>query len=292
MAASLPVETVSFHVWQPCNMHCEFCFATFRDVRSTVLPTGHLTERDALTAVDMLVSAGFRKVTFAGGEPLLCPWLLQLVRLAKHRGAQTCIVTNGSLLSPAVLSEYATCLDWLVLSVDSLDSQTLTQIGRTTKGRPIGVEGYLSLCKQVAAAGIRLRINTVVSRVNLREDMSAFIRQVQPVRWKVMQVLPVHGQNSIKVDPYLISEEEFAHFIARHQRCLPVETALIVETNDDLVGSYAMLDPAGRFFDNTRGWYTYSESILDIGVAEAISQVSISRDKFLARGGDYYLPTA
>jgi radical S-adenosyl methionine domain-containing protein 2 len=191
-----------------------------------------------------------------------------------------------------MLSDYAPCLDWLVLSVDSLDPQTLTQIGRTTKGRPIGVEGYLSLCRQVADAGVRLRINTVVSRVNLREDMSAFIRQVKPVRWKVMQVLPVRGQNSIKVDPYIISEEEFAYFIARHERSLPVETALIVETNDDLVGSYAMLDPAGRFFDNTRGWYTYSESILDIGVAEAISQVSISRDKFLARGGDYYLPTA
>ncbi|MEH1166888.1 viperin family antiviral radical SAM protein [Micromonospora sp. CPCC 205539] len=290
MDYSPPVETVSFHVWQPCNMHCKFCFATFNDVRSTVLPAGHLTRSQALEAVELLVLAGFRKVTFAGGEPFLCPWLDELVRMAKQHGAQTCVVTNGSLLSAELLRKYEQALDWLVLSVDSLATPTLREIGRMTRGRPMDAEKYLALCRLVDVTDVSLRVNTVVSRANLDEDLSEFIRLVRPVRWKVMQVLPVRGQNSGKVEPYLVSDEEFEAYVARHRPLVADSTALIVETNDDLIGSYAMLDPAGRFFDNTRGCYHYSESILDVGVPRAISQVSISRAKFVSRGGHYYLP--
>ena len=30
--------SVNFHLWEPCNMRCRFCFATFQDVKQTVLP--------------------------------------------------------------------------------------------------------------------------------------------------------------------------------------------------------------------------------------------------------------
>ena len=40
--------------------------------------------------------------------------------------------------------------------------------------------------------------------VNWREDMSAFVRRVQPERWKVFQVFPIGGQNDDAVDDLLI----------------------------------------------------------------------------------------
>ncbi|MCG9129774.1 hypothetical protein JT359_19465 [Candidatus Poribacteria bacterium] len=51
--------------------------------------------------------------------------------------------------------------------------------------------------------------------------------------------------------------------------------------------SYAMVDPAGRFFDNSKGSHTYSEPILKIGIREAIKQVSINYDMFNQRKGNY-----
>ncbi|MCG5211957.1 hypothetical protein [Streptosporangium sp. KLBMP 9127] len=62
---------------------------------------------------------------------------------------------------------------------------------------------------------------------------------------------------------------------------------IIPEDNEAMTGSYAMVDPAGRFFDALGHGYTYSDSILQVGVGEAISQITINRKKFLARGGLY-----
>lgn len=285
---SVPVETVNFHLWQPCNMRCGYCFATFRDVRGSVLPDGHLPAEEAERIVAELVGAGFQKITFAGGEPLLCPWLGDLVRTAHEAGAVTALVTNGSLLDQSKLDELSDVLDWVTISVDSLRPPTLQATGRTTKGRAMTADAYRRLCHEVTGRGLRLKINTVVSAVNWLEDMTRFIETVRPERWKVLQVLPVQGQNSDKVDPFVISPEQFDDFAGRHISVRDRGISLVFEDNDAMRGSYAMVDPAGRFFDAISPWgYTYSEPILTVGVAEAISQIFISRDRFLARGGRY-----
>lgn len=284
----VPVETVNFHLWQPCNMSCLFCFATFRDVRRTVLPQGHLDRRDAERVVRLLAEAGFSKITFAGGEPLLCPWLPDLVELACDLGVTTALVTNGSLLDEAMLDRLAGTLEWITVSIDSLRPRTLRSLGRATAGRVMDEAGYLALCRRIRERGFRLKVNTVVTSRNWREDLSGFIVAAGPERWKVFQVLPVEGQNSRKVDPLLITPEQFESFISRHLHVELAGIALIPEDNDAMTGSYAMVDPAGRFFDAVEpGGYRYSEPILRVGVHRALSQVTVSRAKFLARGGLY-----
>ncbi|HEX2313858.1 MAG TPA: viperin family antiviral radical SAM protein [Thermomonospora sp.] len=284
----VPVETVNFHLWQPCNMSCHFCFATFRDVRRSVLPDGHLGRADAERVVTRLAAAGFRKITFAGGEPLLCPWLPELVDLAHGLGVTTAVVTNGSLLDEPALRRLAGVLDWITISVDSVRPPTLRLLGRSTAGRVTTEAEYLALCRRVRDLGFRLKVNTVVNARNWREDMGDFVVAARPERWKVFQVLPVEGQNSRKVDPLLITPEQFDSFVARHLRVELRGIPLIPEDNDAMTGSYAMVDPAGRFFDavDPHG-YTYSDPILEVGVHRAISQISVSRAKFLARGGLY-----
>jgi radical S-adenosyl methionine domain-containing protein 2 len=281
------IEAVNFHVWQPCNMRCGFCFGSFRDVRREVLPDGHLARADALSVVALLAEAGFQKITFSGGEPFLCPWLSELLQAAKRGGMTTAVVTNGSLLTSDVLARLQGLLDWMALSIDSLDEQALRATGRMTAGRPLSVEDYLACCHAATRFGTRLKINTVVTSVNWSEDLSELILLIRPERWKVMQVLPVEGQNSAAVKWLVVTDEQFDAFVTRHRHVERSGIALIAESNDDMIGSYAMVDPAGRFFDNTRGAYTYSDPILACGVSAAMKQVRISREKFLTRGGRY-----
>lgn len=179
--STVPVETVNFHVWQPCNMRCSFCFARFRDVRSGVLPEGHLTQGQALTVVALLAEAGFQKITFAGGEPFLCPWLLDLIARAKNDGMTTSVVTNGSLLTSDVLSRLPGLLDWLVMSIDSADPGTLRRTGRVTASRPLSAFEYVALCRGATRNNIRLKINTVVTQENWHEDLTTFILAARPL---------------------------------------------------------------------------------------------------------------
>lgn len=78
------IPSVNYHLWEPCNMRCKFCFATFQDVKHSILPKGHLPKEQAIEVILQLAEIGFEKITFAGGEPTLCPWLPELIATAKE----------------------------------------------------------------------------------------------------------------------------------------------------------------------------------------------------------------
>jgi hypothetical protein len=51
-----------------------------------------------------------------------------------------------------------------------------------------------------------------------------------------------------------------------------------------------MIDPIGRFFQNTQGIYKYSNPIQEGGIWEALRQVGFSWKKLVKRGGsDYFV---
>lgn len=281
------IPSVNFHLWEPCNMRCKFCFATFQDVKKTILPKGHLPKDQAIQVVKQLAEFGFEKITFAGGEPTLCPWLDELIITAKNTGMTTMIVTNGTKLSEDFLSSNKDSLDWIALSVDSVNPQTNLEIGRAISGkRELSFEDYKSLIERIRTNGYGLKINTVVNALNVHEDLSALIQYAQPKRWKILQVMPVSGQNDGKIDDLLVSHDAFESFVKRHEH-LSENTTVVPESIDLIRGSYAMVDPAGRFFDSTEGKYLYSQPILEVGVRNSLGQVSIDSNKFMNRQGLY-----
>jgi radical S-adenosyl methionine domain-containing protein 2 len=279
--------SVNFHVWESCNMRCKFCFATFQDIKQSILPTGHLSEEKAIRIVQELANFGFQKITFAGGEPTLCPWLPELIKTAKQAGMTTMIVTNGSRMDNAFLETNKSFLDWIAISIDSLNSETNQVIGRTIAGKkPLTLDHYKSIIEHVKNYGYGLKINTVVNSKNFNEDITAFIRFANPRRWKIFQVLPISGQNDNSIDDFKISVSDFYRFVSKHQELADI-TDMVSETNTQIVGSYAMVDPAGRFFDNIMGCHRYSQPILEVGVTEALKGVEYDFKKFTSRGGIY-----
>jgi len=278
------IPSINFHLWEPCNMRCKFCFATFQDVKQTILPKGHLPEADALKVVEQIAAAGFEKITFAGGEPLLCKWLPNLIKKAKQLGMTTMIVTNGSKLTDAFLKENTAYLDWIAVSVDSLEDENNIKIGRAITGKtPLSKAFYYDLVDNIKKYGYDLKINTVVNKVNYKDNLTEFIKYANPQRWKVLQVLPIVGQNDAKIDEFKITDAEYTHFLNTHEA---VKT-IVPESNDEIKGSYVMVDPAGRFFDNAQGTHNYSKPILEVGIQEALETMNYDFEKFRKRGGIY-----
>ena len=283
----LPIPSVNFHLWQPCNFRCAFCYARDFDHVKGVLPKGHLPKPLALKLVDQLAEAGAEKITFAGGEPTLCPWLPELVYRAHQLGLTTMVVTNGSRLTPEYLQRFGRALDWVVLSIDSLSENVNANIGRREGGRAMSEADYRYMVKTVKEAGIRLKINTVVTRKNLDEYMGEFIAEVGPERWKVLQMLPIAGENDACLDAYAISVDEFESFLAAHTDC-HAHTTVVPERNDAMTNTYLMVDPAGRFSSNATGRLQTSPPILDVGVATALATLPpIDVTAFEERGGRY-----
>ena len=287
MDISTQIPSVNFHLWKPCNMKCRFCFATFQDVGQEDLPDGHLPRKESLAVVEALAKAGFDKINFAGGEPILCPWLPDLIRRARELEFTTSIVTNGSFVTPEWLGRVDGCLDWAALSIDTVDPEKLKRMGRTTRTGPMSESDYLRVMDMLRQRGIRLKVNTVVTRINYNEDLAGFIAKAGPERWKLLQVLQVRGQNDGLVDNLVITSEEFARYVARNRYVESRGIVVVPESNDLMTGSYVMVDPAGRFFDNVAGTHAYSRPINQVGVDVALREVSVDPDKFRSRDGLY-----
>ncbi len=270
-------ETASFHIVKPCNMKCKFCYATFNDFKAPK----QLSRDEAFRILRKLKNAGLQKITFAGGEPMLYKHLDDCIEYAKMIGLTTSIITNGSLITYEWLHKMKGQLDWIGISIDSLNPDTLIKIGRTTKNDSI--THYFDLVISIKEMGFKLKINTVVNSYNYNEDLNSFIEWAQPERWKVFQALKVEGQNEKQFDEIKVSEDQFNSFLKRHKN----QKSLVPENNEAMTGSYLLIDPLGRLFENSAGKHTYSRTLADNKVEDCVSDIKLDREMFIKRGGIY-----
>lgn len=266
-------NSVNLHFWPYCNMNCKYCFANFSHIKIT------LSKKDWFEIILQLADFGIRKVNFVGGEPTLCPFLGELIIYSKNLELITGIVSNGTRISQQFIEQYGNSIDWIGLSLDSGNEITQQMLGR---GDGFHVRNTIKKSKMIKDTGIKLKINSVITRLNVNEDMSKVMDKIHPDRWKVFQVLAIEGQNNENVKDLKITTSEFLDFIRRHEKFNP-----IAEDNDAMLESYIMVDPMGRFYQNSGEAYNYSMPILEVGVLRAINQVVYDHAKFIERGGIY-----
>ena len=198
------------------------------------------------------------------------------------------MVSNGSGVNDAWLDGLAGSLDILAISIDSKDADILRKIGRVVNGKaPMSEADYLVIGEGVRARGIRLKVNTVVNHYNVGEDFRSFISAMKPERWKIFQALPVVGQNDLRFYEFAINQDEFERYVERNRSVERDGVKVVPENNELMTGSYLMIDPMGRFFDDTKGEHTYSRPILEVGVERALQDINVYPERFIERGGLY-----
>lgn len=266
-------ETASFHIVKPCNMKCKFCYATFEDLENVK----QMSLENAKIVVKKLKDAGVEKITFAGGEPLLYKHIEELISYSKEIGLVTSIITNGILLSVDLLKRLQGKLDWVGVSIDSVNWETNQKIGRFQGSEQTQ---YYSLVYNIKTLGFKLKINTVVNKYNESEDLYKFINYAQPSRWKIFDTLRVEGQNDKEFNE--IKSTNFYGFVDRN-----IHTSMVVEDNESMIGSYLLIDPFGRLFENSQGKHTYSRSLIWNQIDDCLYDIKLDRDMFIKRGGIY-----
>lgn len=267
-AGTIPTA-VNLHFTRACNAKCRFCYAHFHAHRDVLSPA------EWAVIIEQIASLGVTKVNFVGGEPTLSKDLHVMLAAARRLGLTTSIVSNGFRLQP-VLEQWGHLLDWVGLSIDAADDGTNERLGR---GRIL--ESSLALLELARAKGCRTKINTVVTSETVEASFASVLERHRPDRWKVFQVLPIAGENDDASDLF-IDAAAFTRYLERHAAWEPVG-----EDNDDMTGSYLMVNPEGRFFDNVGGALHASDPILDVGVEAALAQVRVVVDRFVERGGLY-----
>jgi len=285
---------INWHITEACNYRCRYCYAKWdkvSDQRELIHDQAHSTKlleelaaffRPGNSRNPLSRALDWRslRLNLAGGEPLLYRReVLHIAHEARRLGFAVSIITNASRLDHDLMGELADLLSVLGISIDSADARRNQQIGRVDRH---GHHPETAALTQVVAFGrelnpaLRLKINTVVNALNHSEDMAPLLRTLAPEKWKVLRMLP-----SV-TDELAVSTIQFNAFVSRHRSAgLP----MYVEDNTDMRESYIMIDPGGRFFQNspTRRGYHYSPPILDIGAAAAFDHIQLSPARYLQR---------
>ncbi len=292
--SSVDELVINWHVTEACNFRCRYCYAQWdkapdpRELFHDEAASRQLLEQLAAyfspnncsNPLHNMLGWSSLRLNFAGGEPLLYGRrILWLARQARSLGMSVSIITNGSLLTRDRIDELAPLLTVLGVSIDSADVTIARDIGRRDRqGRVLDLDELqqgLRFAREINPA-LHLKLNTVVSALNHREDMSALIGAIGPDRWKVLRMLP-----SV-TDALAVTAETFDRFVDRH-RCMGLP--MFVEDNHDMCQSYIMIDPHGRFFQNAPSLkgYRYSRPILEVGVGNAFVQIEFEADGFASR---------
>ena len=226
---------------------------------------------------------------------MLHPHLEAWIVAAKSCGLTTSIVSNGTKMTEEWLTKIRPHLDWLGLSIDASNDEMHALMGRGLKGEiASGFSRHLERSKEVwqiaRELGYGLKLNTVVTSVNADDDMSELVGFLKPHRWKIFRVLRIEGENDGRVEPLLISRNQFDDYMTRHRRSLQdfEGTHIVAEDNEDMLGTYAMIDPQGMVYTNLNSRYRYSkQSAVEIGFSAAWAQVvdGFSDIGFEKRGG-------
>ena len=281
---------INYHVTEVCNYSCKFCYAKWD--RPNEL---HANDNSAELMLEKLASYFFDvnskqvkavfpyktvRINFAGGEPLILKKrFAQLIMKAKSLGFNLSLITNGHYLTNSFINNYGAMFSMIGISFDSQYMTTREDIGRIDrKDNSFGTHDLIKAVKQLRKVNpsITIKINTVVNSLNYQESFEQLIAEIKPEKWKVFQVLPVLNDN------LLISDEQFAVFVNHHAS---LKEVMVAEDNEAMTTSYLMINPQGRFYQNssTQNGYIYGDLILDVGVEKALEVCQINWETFASR---------
>jgi radical S-adenosyl methionine domain-containing protein 2 len=273
-------RVINFHVTNPCNYACRYCFGKFEGERLPLAHALRIVDGIADYLRDSSVSQG--RINLAGGEPLLYPALDGLIEAIHQKGLAVSVITNGSLLTPARIEAWKSKVACVGLSVDALTPTVNRAIGRCRGGETLGLSHWTALAEACRRCRIPLKINTVVSRLNLAEDLRPLYRACQPQRIKLLRMHLVEGVND-PARPLAVTDGEFRDFCLRHAEFAP---RTVREDKGSMEDSYLMVAPDGRVLLNHRGVYQDYGSCLQVPFSTIAARLPLDRAKYAARYGE------
>ncbi|KAF8577317.1 hypothetical protein K439DRAFT_1649119 [Ramaria rubella] len=213
-----------------------------------------------------------KKLNISGGEPFLKPEFIGEIFFhfcKEELHLESCsIVNNDSKVKEKWLDTYG-----------HFDAEVNIKLGRSEKNGTAKHVGHVfqvaDWCKQ---RGIKLKINSVITKLNWEEDMNASIEELDPVRWKNTGT----ESGSLRdARDLVITDEQFQAFLERHES----KKSLLPEDNKAMQDSYLLLDKELRFLNCEGGTKRPGRSVLKVGVQEALKDTGFDNSAFLDRGG-------
>ena len=212
------MNIVSWNVTNACNMYCAHCY---RDAGCKA--EDELSTEQAKKLLTEIKRAGFQIMIFSGGEPLMRPDILELVKFADGLGLFPVFGTNGTLITPQMARDLkAAGARAMGISLDSLDAAKHDKF----RSFPGGWQGAVDGMKNCKAAGLPFQIHTTVMDWNAPEleDMIDFAVEIGARAHHFFFLVPTGRAATIEEESLRPEQDEdVLTRIMKKQQTVPIE---------------------------------------------------------------------
>ncbi len=200
MNSDFKLTVAVWEVTRGCNLRCKHCGNASAKPRSD-----ELTTAEAKMMIDDLLDLGCRQFCLTGGEPLIRPDLIEVIKYISSKEARIGLITNGLLLSPSRLQSLVDAgVNSLGISVDG-DRETHNMI----RCCPDAYDRAMAAIKLASSVpGLKVAAVTAVSRMNLDrlEAIKSALIDAGCADWRIQMIQPT-GRMASHADMVLTREE-------------------------------------------------------------------------------------
>ena len=183
------IDYLRLSITDRCNLRCVYCMPEDKVYENNLI-NDTLSFNDYKFIINGLSQVGIKKIKFTGGEPLLYPHLIELIKYAHYECNidDISITTNGIGLNEIAYELKRSGLKSVNISLDSLKSYKYKSI--TRGGNLTDVLKSINRCLEL---GIKVKINCVVIKRFNDDEVYDFIEMANyyPIDVRFIELMPL-----------------------------------------------------------------------------------------------------
>lgn len=227
-----------------CNIQCRFCERKINDTENRPgVAAAVITPEEALDVIERALQL-CPDITVAGiagpGDTLATSYALDTFRLVKEKYPKLlkCMSTNGLLLAEKADEVIEAGIDSLTVTVNAVDPEIEAQINSTivyhgkkyegTEAAEILIKNQLEGIRKVSAAGITVKVNTVLVPGINDDHIETVARTVSEAGATIYNIIPLIPQHELadvreptcpEIDGARTKAEKYIDVFRHCQRC-------------------------------------------------------------------------
>jgi MoaA/NifB/PqqE/SkfB family radical SAM enzyme len=240
------------------------------------------SREEAVRVLTRILSWGPKSITFGGGDPLIHSWIDDLLAMVRNASSERIMIqldTNGLKLSDKRLAELLPFVDLFGLPLDAVSEEVSYRMRAHRKHGEL----LAGLIPRAVVYGYRVKVNTVVTRVNIQEiiPIGEVVSRSGAHIWSLYEFWPINEYATKNSATYAVDHAAYDAVVKEAQERFP---NLRVEGNGSVKSrhkSYFVVTPKGR---------AYTSSKEDMNKIAELGNVLSEEGAVLDRWSDYTDP--
>lgn len=169
---------VQFELTSGCNQKCIFCYNVWKDFCSKKKVVT-LSKEKQFKIIDKIIENEIFDIIFSGGEPLLIPWLEELIKKCSNAKMYITIITNAVLMTPERAKSLKKAgLNDMQISIHHYDPNKNDKLTGCPGSFKKGVEGIKNALKEFGIEGLNVNMVALPATYNEVYNMAKFLNSL------------------------------------------------------------------------------------------------------------------